>query len=73
MSSPVLGCVKPPKIEFANRNFISTSIDLKNKSAGGDCPDKTIEKTILRTFRLRMFSRSHVQKRTSRSETSDVR
>jgi hypothetical protein len=25
------------EIEFANGNFVSTSIDLKNKSAGGGC------------------------------------
>jgi hypothetical protein len=46
------------EIEFANGNFVSTSIILKNKSAGDGCPDKTIEKTILRTFRARTFSRS---------------
>jgi hypothetical protein len=31
------------EIEFANGNFVSTSIDLKNKSAGDGCRDKTIE------------------------------
>jgi len=36
------------EIEFANGNFVSTSINLKNKSAGDGCRDKTIEKTILR-------------------------
>jgi hypothetical protein len=45
-------------IEFANGNFVSTSINLKNKSAGDGCRDKTIEKTILRAFRARTFSRS---------------
>jgi hypothetical protein len=46
------------EIEFVNGNFVSTSIDLKNKSAGDGCRDKAIEKTILRAFRARMFSRS---------------
>jgi hypothetical protein len=46
------------EIEFANANFVSTSIDLKNKSASDGCRDKTIEKTILRAFRARTFSRS---------------
>jgi len=46
------------EIEFANGNFVSTSINLKNKSAGDGCRDKTIEKTILRAFRARTFSRS---------------
>src|ERR1700676_5204805 len=46
------------EIDFANRNFVLTSINLKNKSAGDGCRDKTIEKTILRTFRARTFSRS---------------
>jgi hypothetical protein len=46
------------EIEFANGNFVSTSINLKDKSAGDGCRDKTIEKTILRTFRARTFSRS---------------
>jgi hypothetical protein len=39
------------EIEFANGNFVSTSI------AGDGCRDKTIEKTILRAFRARTFSR----------------
>jgi hypothetical protein len=38
------------EIEFANGNFVTTSIDLKNKSAGDGCRNKTIEKTILRVF-----------------------
>jgi hypothetical protein len=46
------------EIEFANGNFVLTSIILKNKSAGDSCRDKTIEKTIPRTFRARTFSRS---------------
>ena len=46
------------EIEFANGNFVSTSIDLKNKGAGDGCQDKTIEKTILRAFRARTLSRS---------------
>jgi hypothetical protein len=50
------------EIEFANGNFVSTSINLKNKSAGDGCRDKTIEKTILRAFRARTFSRSLGQK-----------
>jgi hypothetical protein len=49
------------EIEFADGNFVSTSINLKNKSAGDDCRDKTIEKTILRAFRARTFSRSQGQ------------
>ena len=44
--------------EFANRKFVPTSINLKNESAGDGRGDKTIEKTILRTFRARTFSRS---------------
>jgi hypothetical protein len=51
------------EIEFANGKFVSTSIDLKNKSAGDGCQDKTIEKTILRAFRARTFSRSQGQSR----------
>jgi hypothetical protein len=51
------------EIEFANRNFVSTSINLK-KSAGDGCREKTIEKTILRTFRAQTFSRSQGQKLT---------
>ena len=31
-------------IEFANGNFVSTSIDLKNRSACDSCRGKTIEK-----------------------------
>ena len=50
------------EIEFANGNFVSTSINLKNKSAGDGCRDKTIEKTILRAFRARTFSRSQGSK-----------
>jgi hypothetical protein len=49
------------EIEFANGNFVSTSINLKNKSAGDGCRNKTIEKTILRTFRVLTFSRSQGQ------------
>jgi hypothetical protein len=52
------------EIEFANANFVSTSINLKNKSAGDVCPDKTIEKIILRAIRASTFSRSQRQKRT---------
>jgi hypothetical protein len=51
------------EIEFANGNFVSTSIILKNKCAGDGCRDKTIEKTILRTFRARTFSLSLGQNR----------
>jgi hypothetical protein len=60
-----LGLRENSEIEFANGNFVSTSINLKNKSAGDGCRDKTIEKTILRAFRARTFSRSQGQKRTS--------
>jgi hypothetical protein len=49
--------------EFANRKFVPTSINLKNESAGDGRGDKTIEKTILRTFRARTFSRSQGHKR----------
>jgi hypothetical protein len=55
------------EIEFANGNFVSTSINLKNKSAGDGCRDKTIEKTILRAFRARTFSRSQGQSRPGRA------
>jgi hypothetical protein len=51
------------EIEFANGNFVSTSINLKNRSAGDGCRDKTIEKTILRAFGARTFSRSQDQNR----------
>jgi hypothetical protein len=50
-------------IEFANGNFVSTSINLKNKSAGDGRWDKTIEKAFLRAFRARTFSRSQGQSR----------
>jgi hypothetical protein len=53
------------EIEFANGIFVSTSINLKNKSAGDGCRGKTIEKTILRAFRASTFSRSQGQKRKS--------
>jgi hypothetical protein len=46
------------EIEFADGNFVSSSINLKNKRAGDGCRNKTIEKTILRAFRPRTFSRS---------------
>jgi hypothetical protein len=52
------------EIEFANENFVSTSINLKNKSAGDGYRDKTIEKTILRAFGARTFSRSQGHERT---------
>jgi len=55
------------EIEFANGNFVSSSINLKNKSAGDGCRDKTIEKTNLRGFRARTFSRSQGQELTGRS------
>ena len=42
---------------------VSTSINLKNKSAGCGCRDKTIEKTILGAFRARTFSRGEGQDR----------
>ena len=50
------------EIEFANGNFVSTSIILKNNSAGDGSRDKILEKTILRTFCARTFSRSLGQK-----------
>src|SRR5258708_8453927 len=61
------------EIEFANGNFVSTSINLKNKSAGDGCRDKTIEKTILRAFRARTFSRSLGQNRKSSPGANVVR
>jgi hypothetical protein len=48
------------EIEFANGNFVSTSINLKNKSAGDGCQDKTIEKTILRAFVRARFHAARV-------------
>jgi hypothetical protein len=51
------------EIEFANGNFLATSINLKNKSAGDGYRNKTIEKTILRAFHERTFSRSQGQHR----------
>src|SRR5258707_14107830 len=50
------------EIEFTNGNFLSTSINLENKSAGDGCRDKTIKKTILRALRARTFSRGLGQK-----------
>ena len=44
-----LGCATNSEIEFASGKFDSTSINLKNKSAGDGCLDKTKEKTILRS------------------------
>src|SRR5882762_9913856 len=58
------------EIEFANGNFVSTSINLKNKSAGDGRWDKTIEKTFLRAFRARTFSRSQGHQRTWRPRNS---
>jgi hypothetical protein len=52
------------EIEFVNGTFVSSSINLKNKSAGVGCLNKTMEKTILRSFRERAFSRSQGQTRT---------
>jgi hypothetical protein len=68
-------------IEFANGNFVSTSINLKSKSAGDGRWDKTIEKTFLRAFRARTFSRSqghkrkwrHFQNMSAVSRTTDIR
>src|SRR5260370_9938720 len=54
------------EIEFTNGNFLSTSINLENKSAGDGCRDKTIKKTILRALRALTFSRGLGQKRKSR-------
>jgi hypothetical protein len=51
------------EIEFTNGNFLSTSINLENKSAGDGCRDKTIKKTILRALRARTFSRGLGQNR----------
>jgi hypothetical protein len=51
------------EIEFTNGNFLSTSINLENKSAGDGCRDKTIKKTILRALRARTFSRGLGQRR----------
>src|SRR5713226_2289978 len=53
------------EIEFTNGNFLSTSINLENKSAGDGCRDKTIKKTILRALRARTFSRGLGHQRTS--------
>jgi hypothetical protein len=58
------------EIEFANGNFVSPSINLKNKSAVDSCRDKTIEKTILRALRARTFSRSQDPFRTWHGQTS---
>jgi len=49
------------EIEFANGSFVSTSIDLKNKSAGDSYRDKTIEKMLFvraRFHAARVKSRS---------------
>jgi hypothetical protein len=52
------------EIEFANGNFVTTSIDLKNKSDGDGCRNKTIEKANSARFRARTFSRRQRQQRT---------
>jgi branched-chain amino acid transport system substrate-binding protein len=46
-------------------NAIRQYMNLKNKSAGDGRGDKTIEKTILRTFHARTFSRSQGHSRHS--------
>lgn len=46
------------EIELANGNFVSTSINWKIKIAGDSRRNKTIGKTILRTFRALTFSRT---------------
>jgi hypothetical protein len=56
MSVPGLGCVKTPKLNLRTEISSRPSINLKNKSADDGCRD--IEKTILRAFRARTFSRS---------------
>ena len=56
------------EIEFASGKFDSTSINLKNKSAGDGCRNKTIGKTILCTFRARTFSRGLGQKAKFRAD-----
>jgi hypothetical protein len=53
------------EVEFANGNFLSTSINLKNRSAGDGRREKAIEKTILHALRARTFSRSQGQSRKS--------
>src|SRR5258707_15344749 len=67
-----LGCVKTPKLNLRTE-ISSTSINLKNKSAGDGCRDKTIEKTILRAFRARTFSRSLGQNRKYSTRANDFR
>jgi hypothetical protein len=61
------------EIEFTNGNFLSTSINLENKSAGDGCRDKTIKKTILRALRARTFSRGLGQNRKYSLRADDVR
>src|SRR5713226_263279 len=61
------------EIEFTNGNFLSTSINLENKSAGDGCRDKTIKKTILRALRARTFSRGLGQNRKYSTRANDFR
>ena len=58
------------EIEFTNGTFLSTSINLENKSAGDGCRDKTIKKTILSALRARTFSRGLDQKLNSSSRAN---
>src|SRR3984957_1013631 len=60
-SASGLGCVETPKLNLRTESLSPTSINLRNESAGDGRGDKTIEKTILRTFRARTFSHSQGQ------------
>jgi hypothetical protein len=53
------------EIEFANGNFVSTSINLKNKNAGDGCRDKIMEKQFCALFVRARFHAARVQKRKS--------
>jgi hypothetical protein len=52
-----LGCVKTPKLNLRTEFRLDFN-QFEKQNAGDGCRDKTIEKTILRAFRARTFSRS---------------
>jgi hypothetical protein len=64
----LIGLRENSAIEFANGKIVSTSIKM-NKSAVDGCREKTIEKTILCTFRARTFSRSLSHSRPGRASS----
>jgi hypothetical protein len=58
MSLPDLGCVKTPKLNLRTKLSARFQSIWKAKALAIGCRNKAIEKTILRAFRARTFSRS---------------